>query len=368
MKIRRVALTLVCLFLILSGCSKKNDIKKPPPPAPVKTAYAEMKDIPFYIDTIGHFVAYNTVTIQAQIQGELTGLYFTEGQEVNQGDILFTIDAKPYQAVLDKAVAMLRQNEALYAYNKSRADRYSQLVGDDFVSVLDYEKYISEMKNYDALINQDLADIESAEINVGYCSLEAPISGVTGKRLVDVGNIITDVGSELLVINQMDPMFIDFSIPERHFDVVFQNQQISPLKVEIYVPNTPLKTTACLQMLDNTVNQKTGMIAARGILENENKHFWPEQFVRIRLIVYMMNNSIMVPNGAVIPGPDGELVWVVDSNNEVRPVDVKLGELYEGQTQIVSGLNEGDQVVIYGQLGLVKGRKVVINKDKGENF
>lgn len=356
------------MLLFFSGCSKKKDVKVTPPPAPVKTSFAQMRDIPFYIDTIGHFVAFNTVTIQAQVQGELTGLYFNEGQEVQQGDLLFTIDSKPYQAVLDKRVAMLRQNEALYAYNKSRADRYSQLVGDDFVSVLDYEQYVSEMKNYDALINQDIAEIESAEINVGYCTLAAPISGVTGKRLVDVGNIITDVGSELLVINQIDPMFIDFSIPERFFDVVFQNQKKAPLKVELFVPNTPLRATACLEMLDNTVNQKTGMIAARGILENDAKHFWPEQFVRVRLIVYMMNNSIMVPNASIIPGPNGQLVWVVNSKNEVHPVEVKIGEQYDGQTQIISGLKEEDQVVTFGQLGLVKGRKVIVNKDKGDNY
>ena len=358
----------ICTLLLFTGCSKKKEQKAALAPAPVKTSFAQMKDIPFYIDTLGHFVAFNTVTIQAQVQGELTGLYFNEGQEVQQGDLLFTIDSKPYQAVLDKSVAMLRQNEALYAYNKSRADRYSQLVGDDFVSILDYEQYVSEMKNYDALINQDLADIEAAEINVGYCTLAAPITGVTGKRLVDVGNIITDVGSELLVINQINPMFIDFSIPERFFDVVFQNQKKSPLKVELFIPNTPLKATACLQMLDNAVNQKTGTIAARGILENDAKHFWPEQFVRVRLIVYMMNDSIMVPNGSIIPGPNGQLVWVVDSNNEVHPVEVKVGEQFEGQTQIISGLKKGDQVVTYGQLGLIKGRKVIVSKDKDENY
>ncbi len=362
MKIKTISLIFTFMLILIGGCSKQ-EAPKENPPSPVRTASAQEKDIPYYIDTLGHFISYRSVTVQAQIQGELTGFYFNEGHKVNQGELLFTIDPDPYQAVLDKAVATLRQNEALYAYNKSRADRYSQLVGDDFVSKLDYEQYVSEMQNYAALINQDLAEIYSAEINVGYCTLAAPITGIAGKRLIDEGNIITDAGSDLLVINQIDPLYLDFSFPERYFDTVFQHQQMAPLKIEAYVPNTSLKTTACLQMLDNTVNPNTGMIGARAILPNPDTRFWPEQFVRIRIIVYMMNNTLMVPDSSVLPGPNGDLVWVVNSKSEVTPINVITGELFEGETQILSGLKQGDQVVTFGQLGLVKGHKVVVRND-----
>ncbi len=345
------------------ACTKKAPMQAPPP-APVTVATSFKENIPLYIDTLGHFAAYNTVTIQAQVQGELTGLYFEEGQEVHEGDLLFKIDSKPYVAVLDRSIAILQQNEALFAYNKSRADRYSELVGDDFVSKLDYEEYVSEMQNYEGFINQSVADIESAEINVGYCTLNSPITGITGKKLVDVGNIITDVGSKLLVINQIDPLYIDFSIPERYFDLVFQKQQQAPLNVEVYVPNTPLQTIACLQMLDNTVNPSTGMIAARGISPNPKKHFWPQQFVRIRLIVDTIEDAIMVPEAAVLPGPEGKITWVVGPNQEVTPVNVVVGESYKGNVRIKSGLTANQQVVITGQFGLAKGRKVVIRNQK----
>lgn len=351
------------LALSLFACTKKVK-EQLPPPAPVETAYSIKKDIPYYIDTIGHFAPFNTVTIQAQVQGELTGLYFTEGQEVKQGELLFTIDVEPYQAVLDKAVATLRQNEALFAYNKSRAQRYSHLVDDDFVSKLDFEKYVSEMKNYEAIINENLAEIESAEINVGFCTLTAPITGVTGKRLVDVGNIITDVGSKLLVINQVTPIFIDFSIPERFFDLVYRKQCENPLNVELFVPNTPLQAVAKLQMIDNSINPKTGMIALRGILENLDKRFWPQQFVRVRLLVDTIKNAVVVPPSAIVPSSQSEIVWFVNENGEADYVQVSPGEQYEGQVQVKEGLSEGVQVITTGQLGLYKGRKVVVkNKE-----
>lgn len=359
----RISLYLIFAFVCLSASCTKKPTTLVLPPAPVQTAQVVQKSIPNYIDTIGHFVAYNSVEIQAQIQGELLSYHFVEGQEVQQGEVLFSIDSKPYEADLDKAVATLRQNEALYAYNKSRADRYSQLVGDDFVSKLDFEQYVSEMKNYDALIHQNLAEIESAEINVGYCTISSPITGITGKRLIDVGNIITDAGTKLLIVNQIDPLYIDFSIPERFFDTVYQHQQDGSLTVEVFVPNTSLKTTACLQMLDNTVNPKTGMISARGVLRNPDKRFWPQQFVRVRLIVNMIENAVMVPEGAVIPSQMGLIAWVVNNNNEVYPAKVTVGENYEGQTQILSGLKPGTQVVTAGQLGLAEGRKVVVRNN-----
>jgi multidrug efflux system membrane fusion protein len=201
------------LPLIIASCSKQGPIEKPSPPVIVQTI--KTQSIPFFVDTLGHFVAFNTVNIQAQVQGVLTGLYFEEGQSVKAGDLLFTIDKAPYQAVLNKAVATLRENQATLAYNLTRQERYSGLVEENYVSKLQYTQYVTELESQQALIEANKADIESAAINVGYCSLFSPIDGVTGKRLIDVGNVITDVGSKLLVINQITPLFIYFSIPER---------------------------------------------------------------------------------------------------------------------------------------------------------
>lgn len=361
----RQLLLITLSALLFCGCSKKEPQQRPPPPVMVQTAQKE--DIPYFVDTLGHFVAFNTVTIQAQVQGELTGLYFEEGQTVKPGDLLFTIEKSPYQAVLDKAVATLKENEATLAYNLSRQERYSGLVEEDYVSKLQYTQYVTELESQRALIEANRAEIYSAEINVGFCTLYAPIGGVTGKRLIDVGNIISDVGSELLVINQITPLFIDFGIPERYFDIIHKKQQEGDLLIQIYVPNTPLVTHARLQMLNNTINPDTGMIALRGILPNEDQNFWPQQFVRIRLIIDTIEDAIMVPTEAIVSTSDGEMVWVVNEDNTVHSTLIEVAEEYEGNIQVIKGLKAGQKVVTKGQLPLKEGAHVSIKTSENDS-
>ena len=344
------------------SCQKKVVKIKAPPLTPVSVAKVEQKDIPFYIETLGHFAAFNTVTMQAQIQGELTGLYFIEGQEVRKNELLFTINSAPYQASLDKSIATLKQNEATLAYTKSRADRYSYLVGDNFVSQLEYDRFVTEMQSSEAIIKENLAEIESAEIDVGYCTLTSPIDGVAGKKLIDVGNIITDVGTELLVINQVSPLYIDFSIPERYFDIVSRKQRENPLLIEINIPSTEIKTTARVQMIDNTINAKTGMIALRGILPNECKDFWPQQFVKVVLIVDTIKDAIMVPPEAVLASSKGEFVWALNEDQTVKTIFIETGEQYNKQIRVTKGLKAGDTVITKGQLTLNNGKKVAVVK------
>lgn len=349
----------IFLSLLLPSCSKKNASFEIPAVA-VEVVKVKPKNIPYYIDTLGHFVAFNTVTVQAQVQGELTGLYFEEGQSVKPGDLLFTIDQRPYQAVLDKAIATLKQNEATLAYNRSRQERYSGLVEDDFVSKLQYTQYVTELESQEAIIQENKAEIDKAAINVGFCTITSPISGVTGKRLIDVGNIITDVGTKMLVVNQISPLFIDFAIPERHFELVHQKQQQHDLPIEIYIPNTDIVTHARLQMLDNSINPDTGMIALRGILANEDHFFWPQQFVRIRLIVDEIKNTLTVPPESIVSTTHGEIVWIVDENNEAHMQKVLVGEEFDGQVRIIQGLKPGSVVITKGQIKLREGAKVKV--------
>ena len=361
------SLVLISLTLVfLTSCAKKQGPLQPPV-IPVEVSKIRPRTIPYYIDTLGHFVAYQSVTIQAQVQGELTGLYFEEGQVVEPGELLFTIDKRPYQAVLDKAVATLKQNEATLAYTKSRQERYSSLVEEDFVSKLQYTQYVTELESQEAIVQENRAEIDSAAINVGFCTLKSPIRGVAGKRLIDVGNIITDVGTKMLVVNQIAPLFIDFSIPERHFEMVHHKQMEHPLDIQIFLPNTDVVTHATLQMLDNAINPDTGMIALRGILPNEDHFFWPQQFVRIRLIVDDIENAITVPPSAIVSTSSGEIVWIIDEKGSARMQKVKIGEEYEGQVRILKGVKKGDLVVTKGQVKLREGAKVSIVEPKKES-
>ncbi len=346
--------------LLTCGCSKKQ-VTQPPSPVPVDIFTVHPKNIPFFIDTLGHFAAYNTVTVQAQVQGELTGLYFEEGQHIRAGDLLFTIDKRPYQAVLDQAIATLKQNEAKLAYTRSRQERYSGLVEEDFVSKLQYTQFVTELESQEAIIEENRAEIDQAAINVGYCTLQSPISGYLGKKLIDVGNIITDVGTKMVVVNQVSPLYIDFSIPERHFEIVHRNQQQHDLLIEIFIPNTDLRTHARLQMIDNTINPSTGMIALRGVLPNEDHFFWPQQFVRIRLIVDEIKNALSVPPQAIVATSQGEIVWVVNDDQTVCIRHVDLGEEYDGEVHIIHGLKPGDKVVTKGQMQLRNGKKVKVD-------
>lgn len=358
----------ICMALVFLsvGCQKKA--APPKMPAPLVEAYVvKPKTIPLFVDTLGHFIPFNTVTIQAQVQGELTGLFFEEGQVVCPGDLLFTIDKRPYQADLDKAIATLKQNEATLAYNRSRQERYSYLVDDDFVSKLQYTQYVTELESQLAVIQENKAEIDRQAINVGYCTITSPIYGVTGKKLIDVGNIITDVGTKMLVINQIAPLYIDFSIPERYFEVVRKNQLQKDLNIEIYLPNTNVRTLAKLQMIDNTINPNTGMVALRGILPNKNHFFWPQQFVRIRLIIDEIPNALSVPAEALVSTTKGVMVWVIQADQTVCPRYVDVGEEYEGKAHIIKGLKPFDKVVTKGQVKLKEGIKVDIKgSEKGK--
>ncbi len=361
MKIHSIFFIILSLFIL--SCSKKTPQAKPPV-SPVTIYTVQAKNIPYYIDTLGHFIAFNSVTIQAQVQGQLMNHYFEEGETVCAGDLLFKIDDNPFIARLDKALATLKQNKATLAYNLSRQERYSGLVEEDFVSQLQYTQYVTELESYEAIIQENEAEIESAAIELSYCTIDSPISGVVGKRLVDDGNIITDVGTEMLVVNQVSPLYVDFAIPERHFDDVHQMQQENPLLIEIYVPNTNLVTHAHLQMINNTINPNTGMIALRGVLENENQMFWPQQFVRVRLIVDTIPSALMVPPEAIIATASGQIVWVVDSDNTARIAHVETGEEYNSEVRILKGLKPGQRVITRGQLPLREGSLVAIKESK----
>ncbi len=355
-------LFITLIFISLSSCEKKTT-----PVIPitvVAVATVESDTVPIFIETLGHFNPFNTVTIQAQVEGVLEGLYFDEGHAVESGALLFTIDPRTYQAELDKAIAILKQNEANLGFAEDKAIRYSPLVEDDFVSQLDFDEYISNVALYDAMVEENIASIDKAQIDLGYCTIVSPISGITGKRLVDPGNLIMNAGTDLLVINQITPLFVDFSVPERDFHRVQKYYKESILKIEVRVPNTDLTTEANLAMIDNTVNPNTGMVALRGVLENLDKEFWPGQFVRVRLILYHQENALVVPNAAINPGQEGTYVWYVNKDSEVEVKYVELGTRFDDKIIIKKGIKVGDQVVIKGQLNLRPKAKVKIVKPK----
>ncbi len=346
-----VTILLALTLLAMVGCSRKPESKKSFT-AEVKAEYAVPKRVPVQIDGIGHFVAFNSAEIKAQVEGRLMELHFNEGQFVGEGEPLFTIDPRPFEAELEKVIAERVQMVSKLQYAAEKVARYQTLLPENYVSTLDYIKYKTDMINYEGAVMQKDAEIRLAEINLDYCYIKSPFNGITGKRLIDKGNLITNNGYTMLVVKQIDPIFIDFSLPERDFLKISRYCLHGRLNVEIEFPEHPdINFTAELMLMDNEIDTRTGMIPFRAQMRNPERIFWPGQFVRANLIVSHINNAVMVPESAVEIGQKGKYVYTIKGNKaEYRTVET--GERINNMIHITKGVEADDLVVTSGQLSL----------------
>ena len=359
---KNLSCILLCL-LLLSSCEKA-----PPPPAPPHMASVVKPlvcDVPTYIDYIGHIVAKTSVTVKSQVSGNIVAQYFVEGQEVKRGDLLLVIDPRPYEANLAKAEAALAQTYATLHYDKETTFRYGPLVKQDFISQLNYDQYVTNVLVDEANVAQNKAEIETAQINLGYCYIEAPMDCVTGKLQVKTGNYVDANGdTELVLLNQIQPILVDFYVPETDLLTIQEKQHLGMLKLIVY-PDAAHKYPfeGELTLVDNQVNTSTGAILLEGTLPNEQKVLWPGHFVDVRLILGETKDALLIPNDAVMLGQKGHYVYLVkpDATIEARPINI--GQRYEDTyVAVESGLKANEQVVTEGQLYLYPGMKVEIQK------
>ncbi len=339
------------LLLFLAACSQKAPEA---PPAPrVKIATVTEATIPIKIDAVGHFVAYNSAEIKAQVEGRLLTVHFQEGSIVQEGDLLFTIDPRTYEADLEKAIADLEMSRLNFKYATEKVGMYEGLIPDQYVSPLNFLGYMTESGSYEAEVMKNEAAVRKAEINLDFCFIKAPFTGVTSKRLIDIGNLIVNNGSPLLTIKQIDPIFVDFSIPERDFLRLMREQKKNDRELLITFPDRPNDPfTGRLVLIENEIDQKTGMIPLRGELQNCDSLFWPGQFVRVQLILHEEKNALIVPEEAVNIGQKGYYIFVLDSSGlpEYRPIEI--GETLGNLVQIKNGVKLGDKVITAGQLNV----------------
>lgn len=361
MKKPMITIALISLLPMVS-CGKKQE-KKKQVVANVNAAYAQKKRIPIKIDGIGHFVAFNSAEIKAQVEGRLMELHFEEGQFVSEGDPLFTIEPSPYEANLEKAIAERIQMVSQLQYAAEKVARYQTLLPENYVSTLDYIKFKTDMINYEGAVMQKDAEIRLAEINLDYCFIKSPFCGITGKKLIDKGNLITNNGQTMLVIKQIDPIYIDFALPERDFLKISRYCRHGRLNVDVEFPEHPdITFTAELILMGNEIDKRTGMIPFRAQMRNPEQIFWPGQFVRADLIVSHVNNAIMVPVSTVQIGQKGHYAFVVKGDKaEYRHVET--GETVGNMIQITKGIEEGELVVTSGQLGVRPGLSLKIHND-----
>jgi multidrug efflux system membrane fusion protein len=346
------------IFLI-----KEIFFKTPPPhmpPKPVQTAIATAKDSPVYIETFGSIVPPEDVNIKSQVEGEIKEVHFNDGQDVKKGDLLFTIDPSTYKAQLDKAKAQIVQDQADLNLKKTTLDRNKKLLTDKLISQQQYDQYQTDVDSSTAKLVLDQANAELANINLGYCRISSPIDGRAGKCMVDPGNIITaNTGATLVNIKTIDPMYLDFTVPERDLPRVRQAMDAGVLKAVFTLQGDDKNSfEGDIIFLDNTVDNSTGTVMMRARCDNANRALWAGQFANIHLILKMEKDAVLVPYEAVRISLKGPYVFAVGADNKVELKIITTGNRQGDDIVVNTGVSKGEKVVTVGQLGLSPGMVV----------
>ena len=316
------------------------------PARPVAVAKVVTKDVPVYLDEIGACAAYETVQVQAQVSGQILTRDFQDGADIKKGDLLFTIDPRPFQATLDQAKAQAALDQATL---KRQADLRARKV----ISPQDYDIAVANAQ-------KSQAAAEAAQVNLDYCFIKSPINGRVGLRNVDVGNLVGPSTPPLVTIQGLDPIYTDFTVAENDLPLVRKYLGGPNIKVETYLPDGSISPRiGDLYFIDTAVQPGSGTVKARGVSPNPDRALWPSEFVRVRFILDMLKNAALVPSQAVQVSQSGPFVFVVKSDNTVDLRPVKPGQRQEGDlTVIESGVKPDETVVVTGQLALAPGAKV----------
>ena len=345
----------------LSGCSENSQPSFARPPAPVAIAAAIAENVPNYIDAVGKVTAREVVSIQPQVSGRITKIHFVDGADVKIGDLLFTIDPRPYQAQLNQAEANLAQASAALELARVNFTRVESLTDPRAVSRQDYDTKKNAVALAEAQVQQNRAAVDSARLNVEYCSIRSPINGRAGQRVVDVGNVVSANTGSLLVIQRLDPIYADFTVTENELTAVQSNMANRSLRVEVRLPDDGAKAReGKLTFLDNAVQEGTGTVRLRATVANGDRYFWPGRFAKVRLILSTRRDAVLVPAEAPQLSAKGSFVYVInkDSSAELRPV--KVGQRQGDLVVIDDGVAAGERVVVKGQVGVTPGGKVQV--------
>ena len=332
------------------------------PTVPVVAGTVNSGDVPIYLQGVGTVIAYNTVIVRSQIQGQITKINFSEGQTVKTGDLLAVIDPRPYQAQLDQANANRSRDEAQLTNAQANLKRYTTLGNQGWATPQLVETQQAQVKQLQAAIKADEAAIEWAQTQLSYAQLTSPIDGVTGIRQVDIGNIIhpTDPNG-LVVVTQLEPISVIFTLPETNLPQVQQTLANGALKVVAYSQDNTMKLDeGSLDFIDNEIVQTTGSVRFRANFPNKDHKLWPGELVNAWLLLDTRNDGLTVSASAVQQGPQGPYVYVINADSTVAVRPVKVAQVSGGQALIDSGLSAGEQVVIDGQYKLQPGIHVTI--------
>jgi multidrug efflux system membrane fusion protein len=335
-----------------------------PPPVPVVAGTVAQHDVPIYLTGVGTVIAFNTVVVHSQIQGQIVSINFTEGQTVHTGDLLAQIDPRPYQAQIDQVTATRDRDQAQLVNAQANFKRYSDLGNKGWATPQLVETQQAQVAQLQAAIKADEALIEAAKVQLTYTKLTSPIDGVVGIRQVDIGNIIhpTDPNG-LVVVTQIEPISLIFTLPETDLPQIQQQQEKTkgPLTVLAYSQDDKIKLDeGTLGLVNNQILQTTGSIQLKANFPNKAHRLWPGELVNARLLLDTRRDGLTVPASVVQQGPQGAYAYVINPDNTVAIRPVTVAQISEGQALINSGLTANEQVVIDGQYKLQPGTRVTV--------
>jgi multidrug efflux system membrane fusion protein len=340
----------------------------PSPAIPVSVAAAERRDVPIYLTGLGTVQAFNTVTVKTRVDGELVKVAFTEGQDVKAGDLLAQIDPRPFQATLDQAAAKKVQDEANLANAKLDLQRFSDLATRNFAPKQQVDTQRATVTQLEAQIRGDQAAIDSAQTQLDYTTIKSPLTGRTGIRLVDQGNIVhaTDA-TGLVVVTQLQPISVVFTLPESELPSVQAALAAGPVRIYAMDRDSDRQLAeGTIAVLDNQISQTTGTMRLKGTFPNKDGALWPGEFLNIRLLARTAPNAVTVPSSALQRGPNGYYAYVVKPDSTVETRSLKVGQVSDGVAIVDSGMAAGDKVVTAGQYRLQPGARVEVNSSAGK--
>jgi membrane fusion protein, multidrug efflux system len=354
------ALVVLALVVTLAACSKQETkAAGPAPSVPVVVATAQQQNVPLLVSAIGTVQPYTTVQVKSMVSAQIEKVGFTQGQDVKKGQLLFSLDKRSFQADLSKAQGTLARDKASAENARVEARRYAALLKEGVVAQQQYDQMQSQAAQMEATVEADQAAVEAAKVSLQYTNIYSPVDGRAGDVLVHEGNLVKANDVPLVVINQVQPIYVEFNLPEQSLAEVKKYMATNKPVIEAQFPNSSdVIAKGSLSFIDNTVDRQTGTIALKGTFANADRKLWPGQFVNVAMQLTTLNNVVTIPSQAVQSGQQGTYVLIVkpDKTAEARPVTLDFD--MNGKSVIKSGVNAGEVVITDGQMRVAPGTKV----------